>query len=182
MLTDTVSRARKAFVVDSFTAVLNGTLRPSSSGPRDFYHRLKFPAHTRCLNVRSITLSSRFPHSIKSYPRRFAQSTAMTSVQPDLTAQPSGEGSPLVHAFFDTPTSTWTFVVVDPNTKKAFIIDSVLDFDPASGHISTKSAQALAAFVHEKGYTVTRIMETHVHADHATGALALKQVGCRWTS
>jgi glyoxylase-like metal-dependent hydrolase (beta-lactamase superfamily II) len=102
----------------------------------------------------------------------------MYTLQPDFTAQPSEvEGSPLVHAFFDTPTSTWTFVVVDPATKHAFVIDSVLEFDAASGHIGTKSAQGLAAFVRDSGYNVVRIMETHVHADHATGALALKQVG-----
>lgn len=85
-----------------------------------------------------------------------------------------------MHAFFDNPTSTWTFVVADPDTKDAFVIDSVLEFDPASGRIGTKAARGLAAFVQEKGYTIIRIMDTHVHADHATGALALKQVRRRW--
>jgi glyoxylase-like metal-dependent hydrolase (beta-lactamase superfamily II) len=101
----------------------------------------------------------------------------MSTLQPDFTAHPSNaEGSPLVHAFFDTTTFAWTFVVVDPSTQDALIIDSVLEFDPASGHIGNKAAQGLAIFVQEKGYNVVRIMETHVHADHATGALALKQV------
>ena len=101
----------------------------------------------------------------------------MTALEPDFTAEPTATvGSPLVYAFFDTATSTWTYIAADPSTKDAVIIDSVLSYDPASGTIDTSSAQGLAAFVKQKGYRVTRIMETHVHADHATGALALKQV------
>lgn len=102
----------------------------------------------------------------------------MDALAPFKTYQPSTfEGSPLVHSFFDNPTSTWTFVVVDPPTKQAMIIDSVLDFEPASGSISTQSARGLVSFVEQNNYEVTRIMETHVHADHATAAFALKQVG-----
>ncbi len=54
------------------------------------------------------------------------------------------------------------------------IIDSVLDFDPASGLISTKAADELIAAVNENGYKVIRIMETHAHADHLTAAQYLK--------
>jgi glyoxylase-like metal-dependent hydrolase (beta-lactamase superfamily II) len=102
----------------------------------------------------------------------------MDALAPFKTYQPStSESSPLVHTFFDNPTSTWTCVVVDPPTKQAMIIDSVLDFEPASGSISTQSARGLVSFVEQNNYEVTRIMETHVHADHATAAFALKQVG-----
>ena len=63
-----------------------------------------------------------------------------------------------------------------PKTKEAFIIDPVLDFDLASGKISQRSVKGLAAFTRDQGYKVTRIIETHVHADHLSGAYALKQV------
>jgi glyoxylase-like metal-dependent hydrolase (beta-lactamase superfamily II) len=101
----------------------------------------------------------------------------MTALVPDFTAEPTATaGSPLVYAFFDAATSTWTYIAVDPSTKDAVIIDSVLGYDPASGKVDTSSTQGLAAFVKQKEYRVIRIMETHVHADHATGAHALKQV------
>ncbi len=56
------------------------------------------------------------------------------------------------------------------------IIDPVLDFDPASGKVQTTSVQQIVAFVQQEGLQVTRIIETHVHADHLTGAYSLKQV------
>jgi glyoxylase-like metal-dependent hydrolase (beta-lactamase superfamily II) len=101
----------------------------------------------------------------------------MNASTPDFTAEPGTlPDSPLVHAFFDIATSTWTYVVVDPATKDAVVIDSVLEYDPVSGRVGTTSVQGLAAFLKQNEYGVTRIIETHVHADHATGALALKQV------
>ena len=105
----------------------------------------------------------------------------MNAPTPDFTAEPGSlEDSPLVHAFFDKATSTWTYIVVDPATKEAVVIDTVLEYDPVSGKVGTTSVQGLAAFLKQNGYEVTRIIETHVHADHATGALALKQVRHQW--
>jgi glyoxylase-like metal-dependent hydrolase (beta-lactamase superfamily II) len=63
-----------------------------------------------------------------------------------------------------------------PKTKDAFVIDPVLDFDLASGKISQKSVKGLAEFIKQQGYNVVRIIETHVHADHLTGAHVLKKV------
>ncbi|UOH83693.1 hypothetical protein LQV05_006427 [Cryptococcus neoformans] len=102
----------------------------------------------------------------------------MSNVQaltPYRTHRPSNfKGSPIVHSFFDDATSTWTFVVADPQTKCAMIIDPVLDYDQASGGTSMRTAQGLAAFTRDAQYEVVRVMETHVHADHATAAFALK--------
>lgn len=107
----------------------------------------------------------------------------MSNVQaltPYRTHRPSDfKGSPVVHSFFDDATSTWTFVVADPQTKCAMIIDPVLHYDPASGGTGMRTVQGLAAFTLEAQYEVVRIMETHVHADHATGAFALKTVSVR---
>lgn len=81
---------------------------------------------------------------------------------------------PLVHAFFDEPTFTVSYVVEDPATKIAAIVDSVLDYDPASGRTSHDSADKIVAFVKEHGLTVEWLLETHVHADHLSAAPYLK--------
>lgn len=81
---------------------------------------------------------------------------------------------PLVHAFFDEPTFTVSYVVEDPATKIAAIVDSVLDYDPASGRTSHDSADKIVAFVKARGLTVEWLLETHVHADHLSAAPYLK--------
>jgi glyoxylase-like metal-dependent hydrolase (beta-lactamase superfamily II) len=78
--------------------------------------------------------------------------------------------TPEVTAFFDEATFTVTYVVRDPNSAKCAIVDSVLDFDYASGRTDTRSADAVIAFVRDKGYEVEWLLETHVHADHLSAA------------
>jgi len=82
---------------------------------------------------------------------------------------------PEVKAFFDGATFTVSYVVNDAATAKAAIIDPVLDYDPASGRTSTASADQLIAYVKDKGLSVDWILETHVHADHLSGAPYLKE-------
>jgi len=82
---------------------------------------------------------------------------------------------PDVKAFFDEPTFTVTYVVSDPETKKAAIVDSVLDYDPASGRTATGAADTVLQYVEEQGLTVELILETHVHADHLTAAPYLRE-------
>ncbi len=81
---------------------------------------------------------------------------------------------PDIFGFHDPATFTITYVVADPATKHAAIIDTVLDFDPASGRTSTTSADAIIALVKEQNLEVDWILETHVHADHLTGAPYLR--------
>ena len=98
-------------------------------------------------------------------------------LEPFKTHPPSSyPGSPLVHSFYDDPSATWTFVTADPKTRKAIVIDPVLDYDLSAGKVSQKSTKGLAAFLQREEYEVVRICETHVHADHLTGAYALKTV------
>ena len=78
--------------------------------------------------------------------------------------------TPNVTPFFDEATFTVTYVVSDPATGRAAIIDPVLDFDPSSGRTSTTSADELIAFVNENELGIDWILETHVHADHLSGA------------
>ena len=82
---------------------------------------------------------------------------------------------PDVQAFHDEATFTVTYVVSDPATSKAAIVDPVHDFDAASGRISTESADAVIDFVRDRNFDVEWILETHVHADHLSGAPYLQE-------
>lgn len=85
---------------------------------------------------------------------------------------------PQVHAFFDEPTNTVSYVVADAATRFCVIVDSVLDYDAASGRTSTASADEIINYVREKNLQVQWILETHVHADHLSAAPYVKeQVG-----
>ena len=82
----------------------------------------------------------------------------------------------LIHGFFDPATSTITHVLADAATRRAAIIDAVLDFDPKGARTSTTSADAVAAHVREQGYAVDWLLETHAHADHLSAAPYLKKL------
>ena len=87
---------------------------------------------------------------------------------------------PDIRPLFDEATNTVSYVVVDPATQAAALVDSVLDFDPKSGRTATASADRMIALVRERGLTVEWILETHVHADHLSAAPYLKdRVGGR---
>ncbi len=78
--------------------------------------------------------------------------------------------NPNVKAFFDEATFTVSYVISDPETARAAIIDPVLDYEPHSGRTSTASADELIAYIKDSNLTVDWILETHVHADHLSGA------------
>ncbi|MCC3862254.1 MBL fold metallo-hydrolase [Pseudemcibacter aquimaris] len=80
-----------------------------------------------------------------------------------------------VKAFFDEDTFTVTYVIADKETNKCAILDSVLDYDQASGRTSTKSADEVIQHINDNGYSCDWILETHVHADHLSGAPYLKE-------
>ncbi|MDF2974610.1 MAG: beta-lactamase domain protein, partial [Microvirga sp.] len=81
---------------------------------------------------------------------------------------------PVVTGFFESRTSSIQYVVADPQTKHAAIIDPVLDFDPESGDTDTVSADELLGYIARKGYTLEWILDTHPHADHFSAAGYLK--------
>ena len=82
---------------------------------------------------------------------------------------------PQVDAFFDPATFTYSYIVSDPETRRCAIIDSVLDYDPASGRTRHDSADRLIAAVRERDLKVDWLLETHVHADHLSAAPYLKR-------
>jgi glyoxylase-like metal-dependent hydrolase (beta-lactamase superfamily II) len=83
--------------------------------------------------------------------------------------------TPSVQAFFDHATNTVSYLVHDPATKKAAIIDPVLDFTPRNGRIATTSADALLATAKAQGLEIVYLLETHAHADHLSAAHHLRQ-------
>lgn len=85
-----------------------------------------------------------------------------------------------IEAFFHEPTNSVAYLLIDEATKKAALIDPVLDFDQAAARASTKLADALLARVKAADLTVEWILETHVHADHLTAMAYLKdKLGAR---
>ena len=81
---------------------------------------------------------------------------------------------PDIEAFFHEPTFTFSYVVSDPESGECAIIDSVLDFDPKSGRTSSEAADRITAFIADKGLETKWILDTHVHADHLSGASFLR--------
>src|SRR2546421_3359278 len=77
--------------------------------------------------------------------------------------------------FLEKVTETFSYLVIDPLTHAALIMDPVLDYDSAAGRIRTHSADAIAKAIHAEGLRVEWILETHVHADHLSAAGYLKK-------
>jgi len=79
-----------------------------------------------------------------------------------------------VKPFFDEATKTVSYIAFDPDQKKAAVIDPVLDYDAASGRTNHKSMDGMIAYLHEQQLDVEWVLETHVHADHLSGAQYIK--------
>mgnify|MGYP001177762881 FL=1 len=92
-----------------------------------------------------------------------------------VAARTSPETRPCVRSFFDETTFTATHVVHDPRTRAAAIIDSVMNYEPASGRTSFHSAEQVVAYVRHEQLNVVWQLETHAHADHLSAAPWLKQ-------
>ncbi|MFN3818235.1 MBL fold metallo-hydrolase [Blastomonas sp.] len=84
-------------------------------------------------------------------------------------------GVPIIKSFFDKATNTVSYVVHDSVSLRGAIIDSVLDYDAASGRTSFSSADAIIAYVGEKELAIDWMLETHAHADHLSAAPYLQQ-------
>ncbi len=81
---------------------------------------------------------------------------------------------PVIRAFFDEPTNTVSYIVADPETKRAAFIDPVLDYNHNSGSVDTRSVEAMLKAADEAGLTTIWTLETHAHADHLSGSPYVK--------
>lgn len=81
----------------------------------------------------------------------------------------------LVQSFFDQQTGTVTYVVHAGSGSTCAVVDSVLDYDPKSGHTSTTSADRVIAFIQAQQLHLEWILETHAHADHLSAAPYIRQ-------
>jgi glyoxylase-like metal-dependent hydrolase (beta-lactamase superfamily II) len=87
---------------------------------------------------------------------------------------------PEVKAFFDQRTQTLTYVVFDPQTHDAVVIDPVLDYEPVGSFTFTESSDLVTAFVRERELRLHYVLETHAHADHLSGSqLLARRFGAR---
>ena len=110
----------------------------------------------------TLRLSPAATGSASSAPARgLASRTSVNKIPPaePWRRHPSSDAeTPTVFTFFEKATSTWQYVVIDPKSSEAVIIDPVLDYDPASGIISTATADGLVSFVEHHGLKVIRIL------------------------
>jgi len=80
----------------------------------------------------------------------------------------------IIRAFFDEPTNTVSYLVADPATKLAAVIDPVLDYDDAASVVDTGSVETILSAAKAAGYTIAWTLETHAHADHLSGSTFIK--------
>lgn len=158
------------------------TIAAARQTPAAALARIPVTASTFARTVSTATTPSTRARTISSI-RTMATSTATAKKNPTPPLVPfrthspqpnASKDTPLTHVFFHQPTSTWTYLVVCPTTRKAAVIDSVLDFDPVTNTVSTEAADGLLAFAEQEHIRIERILETHAHADHLTGAAYLQ--------
>ena len=84
------------------------------------------------------------------------------------------DAEPRIRAFFDEPTNTVSYLVWNPGERRGVVIDPVLDFDPASGTVDDGSVEEILKAAEDEGIAIEWVLETHVHADHLSGAPLIK--------
>ena len=83
-------------------------------------------------------------------------------------------GKPIIQAFFDEPTNTISYLVADPATGHAAVIDPVLDYEHRAGEVDTRSVETILKAAADAGFTIVWTLETHAHADHLSGSPYIK--------
>ncbi|KAJ5517160.1 hypothetical protein N7527_008720 [Penicillium freii] len=133
-------------------ASIKGTVRQSQKGQPD--HSWNQPFSPRSCSIPT-------NHRIS---RRVTYSTASTI-----------STEPVIHDIFEPTSGTWQYLIADPSTSTAVIIDPVLNYDPATQAVTTQAADCLLSLIKAEGYKIDKILETHAHADHLSAASYLQK-------
>jgi tetrahydromethanopterin S-methyltransferase subunit B len=129
-----------------------------------------------CRNLTSGIISKATQTSTSPGREAVAQRRFCTNKDPPVhkatfsTAAHVAMNEPTIQELFEPVTGTWQYVVADPKTHHAVIIDPVLNYDASKGVITTESADMILYMVAERSYKIKMILETHAHADHLTAA------------
>jgi glyoxylase-like metal-dependent hydrolase (beta-lactamase superfamily II) len=81
---------------------------------------------------------------------------------------------PVIRSFFDEATNTVSYLVADPATRQAAVIDPVLDYDHNAGEVDTRSVETILKAADAASYKIVWTLETHAHADHLSGSPFIK--------
>jgi hypothetical protein len=148
--------------------------RPSgySDLPNTVHQRFKSVSSASCHGSRQLTRYLHRPNDGVILPSIAPQTFSRRSLS--TKTEPLDIADPVIKHVFEPHTGTFQYIVADPATKKAAIVDPVLDYEPATQAITTTSADALIALALKHGYEIDWILETHAHADHITAASYLK--------
>ena len=146
------------------------------------HHHLPHRRATTAYSPKDRAFGWKRPNVFKGQNRCMASASverpSQTSSRGEIQASHHGPAAmtqePTIHSLFEENTGTWQYVVADPYTKKAIIIDAVLDYAADSRTISTSTADNILATIARHGYHVEKILETHAHADHLTAASYLQ--------
>ena len=118
------------------------------------------------------------PRGLTDMPTQ--RSSDQQTAAPLIEAERRAAATPDVEAFFDETTNSVSYLIADPATGAAAVIDALLDFDVVSGRIGTASADRILSAARDKDLDIRWILETHVHADHlSAGAYLRRRTGAR---
>ncbi|KAL2126523.1 hypothetical protein VTI74DRAFT_756 [Chaetomium olivicolor] len=136
--------------------------------------RLHQQSHCRSVPARPLATQCASPRCRTQSAVTITLPVNSTTTRP-FSSTPQSGIEPTIHPLWEPATSTWQYVVADPLSSKAVIIDPVLDYDNCTRTVTTSSADALLDLIKSRGYTITHILETHAHADHLTAAFYLQR-------
>lgn len=114
------------------------------------------------------------PMFLSKFDPTVVKSNESNPPEPNDIMSPSAMPEPVINVFEDPKLDLKTYMIIDPVTEEAIIIDPVLDFDPRSKQVKTRSADVLVRFAQSEGYTVSYILETAIHSDHLSACRYLQ--------
>ena len=131
------------------------------------------PARPRLQIPDSPTLSTKALSAPACHPEKMLVTPA-SALMTSTNLSPCSMPEPIVHALYNQNCGSWTYLIADPVTEKAVIIDPTLDYDQQTNAISTKSADQLLDMVLREGYMITLLLETRLHRSHVTASRYLQ--------